>query len=366
MFFRMTKFEGRIPKPSDDEGKGSKNNHEWLFIRAFLENLMARILVTGGAGYIGSHTVKQLLIRGHDVTVFDNLSAGHRQAVPAERLVVGDLRDVDQVDNLLVVNRIEAVIHFAALSLVGESVKKPADYYANNLIYALNLIERCRRNGVQKFVFSSTCATYGNPTIVPITEEEKQKPINPYGNTKLAVEHALTDYAAAYPFGCCLLRYFNAAGAAADGSLGEDHNPETHLIPIVLQAVLGKRPHVEIFGTDYPTPDGTCVRDYIHVDDLAEAHILALGKIVPGSALAYNVGIGRGYSVREVIDTATAVTGKTIPVKEAPRRPGDPPELVANAGKIRSELGWRPKYADLRPIIETAWTWHRANPDGYR
>ncbi|HEV3384208.1 MAG TPA: UDP-glucose 4-epimerase GalE [Gemmata sp.] len=326
---------------------------------------MARILVTGGAGYIGSHTVKQLLKRGHDVTVFDNLSAGHRQAVPADRLVVGDLRDIDQVDHLLVVNRIEAVIHFAALALVGESVKNPAVYYATNLIYTLNLIERCRRNGIQKFVFSSTCATYGNPLIVPIAEDEKQKPINPYGNTKLAVEHALADYAAAYPFGFCLLRYFNASGATADGSLGEDHNPESHLIPIVLQVALGKRPHVEIFGTDYPTADGTCVRDYIHVDDLAEAHILALGKIVPGSNMAYNVGIGRGYSVREVIDTARTVTGKSIPVKEAPRRSGDPPELVANANKIRGELGWEPKYTDLQSIIETAWAWHSKHPNGY-
>ncbi len=326
---------------------------------------MARILVTGGAGYIGSHTVKQLLQNGHDVTVFDNLSAGHRQAVPADRLVVGDLRDIDHVDNLLVVNRIEAVIHFAALALVGESVKNPAVYYTTNLIYTLNLIERCRRNGVQKFVFSSTCATYGNPLKVPITEEEKQAPINPYGNTKLAVEHALADYAAAYPFGFCLLRYFNAAGAAADASLGEDHNPESHLIPIVLQVALGKRPHVEIFGTDYPTPDGTCVRDYIHVDDLATAHILALEKIVPGTQLRYNVGIGRGYSVREVIETARSITGRSIPVKEAPRRSGDPPELVANAAKIRDELGWAPKYQELRPIIETAWAWHSRHPNGY-
>jgi UDP-glucose-4-epimerase GalE len=326
---------------------------------------MARILVTGGAGYIGSHTVKQLLKNGHDVTVFDNLSAGHRQAVPADRLVVGDLRDIDQVDHLLVVNRIEAVIHFAALALVGESVKNPAIYYTTNLIYTLNLIERCRRNDIQKFVFSSTCATYGNPLKVPITEEEKQAPINPYGNTKLAVEHALADYAAAYPFGFCLLRYFNAAGAAADASLGEDHNPESHLIPIVLQVALGKRPHVEIFGTDYPTPDGTCVRDYIHVDDLATAHILALEKIVPGTQLRYNVGIGRGYSVREVIETARSITGRSIPVKEAPRRSGDPPELVANAAKIRDELGWAPKYQELRPIIETAWAWHSRHPNGY-
>jgi UDP-glucose 4-epimerase len=328
-------------------------------------NPMARILVTGGAGYIGSHTVKQLLSRGHDVTVFDNLSAGHSKAVPAEKLVVGDLRDIDQVDHLLVVNRIEAVIHFAALALVGESVKNPATYYTTNLIYTLNLIDRCRRNGIQKFVFSSTCATYGTPTAVPIVEDEKQLPINPYGNTKLAVERVLFDYAAAYPFGFCALRYFNAAGAAPDGTIGEDHDPETHLIPIVLQVALGQRPHVEILGTDYPTPDGTCVRDYIHVDDLAAAHILALEKVGPGSHLAYNVGIGRGYSVREVIETARAVTGKTITVKEAPRRIGDPPVLVANAGKIRKELGWEAKYTDLESIVTTAWRWHNAHPNGY-
>jgi UDP-glucose 4-epimerase len=327
---------------------------------------MARILVTGGAGYIGCHTVKMLLERGHEVTVFDSLSAGHRQAVPAECLVVGDLRDIDHLDHLLVVNRIEAVIHFAALTQVGESVKNPAPYYITNLLYTLNLIDRCRRNGIQKFVFSSTCATYGTPSVVPITEEEKQLPINPYGNSKLAVERALADYAAAYPFGYCLLRYFNASGATPDGSLGEDHDPETHLIPIVLQVALGKRRHVEIFGTDYPTPDGTCVRDYIHVDDLALAHILALDKVGPGRRLEYNVGIGRGYSVRQVIDAAQLVTGKSIPVKEALRRVGDPPELVANAVKIRTELGWAPRYTDLESIVQTAWTWHSKNPNGYQ
>jgi UDP-glucose-4-epimerase GalE len=324
-----------------------------------------RILVTGGAGYIGSHTVKQLLARGHDVTVFDNLSAGHRAAAPADRLVAGDLRDADHLDHVLMANRIEAVVHFAALCYVGESVRDPARYYTNNLVYTLNLLERCRRNGVGRFIFSSTCATYGLPTAVPITEDEKQLPINPYGNTKLAVERALGDYAAAYPFGFCALRYFNAAGAAADGTLGEDHDPETHLIPLVIQAAMGKRPHVEILGTDYPTPDGTGVRDYIHVDDLALAHILALEKVGPGTRLFYNVGIGRGYSVREVIRTVEEVSGKPVPVKEAPRRAGDPATLVANADKIRRELGWAPKYTDLRAIVETAWNWHRTHPDGY-
>jgi UDP-glucose-4-epimerase GalE len=324
-----------------------------------------RILVTGGAGYIGSHTVKQLLARGHGVTVFDNLSAGHRAAVPAERLVVGDLRDVDHLDHLLVVNRIEAVVHFAAHCYVGESVTDPAKYYFNNLINSLHLLDRCRRNGINKFVFSSTCATYGVPTAVPITEEEKQAPINPYGNSKLAFERALFDYAAAYPFGFCALRYFNASGAAADGTIGEDHYPETHLIPIVLQVALGQRPLVEIYGTDYATPDGTCIRDYIHVDDLATAHILALDKLASGSRLTFNVGIGRGYSVREVIETAKAVTGRPIPVKEVSRRAGDPPVLVANAERAQRELGWSPRYTDLRSIVETAWNWHRSHPRGY-
>ncbi|WP_439622126.1 UDP-glucose 4-epimerase GalE [Gemmata sp.] len=324
-----------------------------------------RILVTGGAGYIGSHTVKQLLARGHDVTVFDSLHAGHRGAVPAERLVVGDLRDIDHIDQLLLANRIEAVVHFAALTYVGDSVKEPARYYTNNVVYALNLLDRCRRNGVGKFVFSSTCAVYGTPTAVPITEAEKRSPINPYGNTKLAFEYALADYAAAYPIGYCALRYFNAAGAAPDGTIGEDHDPETHLIPLVIQVAMGKRPHVEIFGTDYPTPDGTCVRDYIHVDDLAAAHILALDKIAPGTGLTYNVGTGRGYSVREVIRTVEEVTGKKVPVKEAPRRAGDPAALFASSDKIQRELGWAPKYTDLRSIVETAWNWHRSHPTGY-
>ena len=324
-----------------------------------------RILVTGGAGYIGSHTVRRLLARGHDVTVYDSLVHGHKQAVPAERLVVGDLRDADHLDQVLVVNRIEAVVHFAAFAYVGESVTEPAKYYTNNLVYSLALLDRCRRHGIGRFVFSSTCATYGEPTAVPITEDEKQAPINPYGNTKLAFERALADYAAAYPFGYCALRYFNAAGASPAGDIGEDHDPETHLIPLVFQAATGRRPHVEVFGTDYPTPDGTCVRDYIHVDDLADAHILALDKLGPGVQLRYNVGIGRGYSVREVIRTAEEVSGRKVPVKEAPRRAGDPPALVANADKVRRELGWAPQYAELRPILETAWRWHQSHPDGF-
>ena len=326
---------------------------------------MPRILVTGGAGYIGSHTVRRLLADGHDVTVLDSLVYGHRAAVPADRLVVGDIGDAPALDRLFAEKRVEAVVHFAAFAYVGESVTDPAKYYANNLVGSLALLDACRRHGVTKFVFSSTCATYGTPERVPIAEDTPQRPINPYGNTKLAFERALADYAGAYPFGFCALRYFNAAGASPDGTIGEDHDPETHLIPLVIDAATGRRPAVRVFGTDYPTPDGTCVRDYIHVDDLAEGHALALGALQPGAALRYNVGTGRGYSVREVIRTVEGVTGLTVPVVEAPRRPGDPAELVADAALIRRELGWAPKYAELRPIVETAWNWHRTHPGGY-
>jgi UDP-glucose-4-epimerase GalE len=324
-----------------------------------------RVLVTGGAGYIGSHTVRRLLAGGHDVTVFDNLSAGHRRAVPADRLVVGDLGDPAAVDAALAGRGIEAVVHFAAYCYVGESVTDPGKYYQNNTVNALALLDACRRHGVTRFVFSSTCATYGVPTAVPITEREKQLPINPYGNTKLAVERALADYAAAHGFGTCALRYFNASGASPDGDIGEDHDPETHLIPLVLQVALGQRSHIDVFGTDYPTPDGTCVRDYIHVDDLADAHVRALAAVRPGEALAYNVGVGRGYSVREVVRTAEEVTGKPIAVREGPRRPGDPAELVADASLVRRELGWSPRYTDLRAVVATAWNWHRRHPHGY-
>jgi UDP-glucose-4-epimerase GalE len=324
-----------------------------------------RILVTGGAGYIGSHAVRLFLARGHDVWVYDNLSEGHRAAVPADRLIVGNLADIPHLDQEVVVRRIEAVVHFAAFTYVGESVREPGKYYQNNLVDTLNLMECLRRNQVGRFVFSSTAATYGTPQHTPITEDEPQKPINPYGSSKLAVERALADYAAAYGWGYAALRYFNASGASPDGTIGEDHDPETHLIPLIIQAVLGQRPHIEIFGTDYGTPDGTCIRDYIHVDDLAEAHLLALEQLGPGTQLRYNLGIGRGYSVREVIRAVERVTAKTVPVKEGPRRPGDPDVLVASSEKIQRELGWRPKYTDLEAIIATAWNWHRNHPKGY-
>jgi UDP-glucose 4-epimerase len=324
-----------------------------------------RILVTGGAGYIGSHAVRLFLSRGHDVWVYDNLSEGHRGAVPAERLIVGDLSEMPRLDQTLLERRIEAVVHFAAFTYVGESVRNPGKYYQNNLVNTLNLMECMRRNGVSRMVFSSTAATYGVPERVPITEDEPQRPINPYGNGKLAVEWALADYATAYGWGYAALRYFNAAGASPGGTICEDHDPETHLIPLVLLAVLGRKPAIEIFGTDYPTPDGTCVRDYIHVDDLAEAHLLALERLEAGKGLCYNLGIGRGYSVREVIRGAEEVTGKKVPVKEGPRRAGDPPALVASSDKIKQELAWRPRYTELAPIIETAWRWHSSHPKGY-
>ena len=323
------------------------------------------ILVTGGAGYIGSHTVRALLARGHSPVVIDNLAYGHREAVPAERLVVADLTDTASVERIVAENRVEAVIHFAAFAYVGESVANPAKYYANNLVASLNLLETCRRAGIAKFVFCSTCATYGVPSRVPIDESEKQVPINPYGNTKLAFERALDDYAAAYPFGFCALRYFNAAGADPTGAIGEDHDPETHLIPLAFLAAMGRRPRLDIFGTDYPTPDGTCVRDYIHVNDLAAAHILAIEKLQARDRWKYNVGLGRGFSVREVIRTVEETSGLTVPVQEGPRRAGDPAELVADATAIRRDLGWTPQFTDLRSIVETAWNWHRTHPNGY-
>jgi UDP-glucose-4-epimerase GalE len=325
-----------------------------------------RILVTGGAGYIGSHAVRLFLARGHEVWVYDNLALGHRQAVPAERLIVADLGELHRLDHVLLEQRIEAVVHFAAFTYVGESVQHPAKYYQNNLANTLNLMECARQHGVRRFVFSSTAATYGVPEKIPITEDAPQYPINPYGNSKLAVERALADFARAYQWGYAALRYFNAAGANPAGDIGEDHLPETHLIPLVIQTVLGQRPHIDIYGADYPTPDGTCIRDYIHVDDLAEAHLLALESLEPGSELIYNLGIGRGYSVREVIRAVEEVTGNNVPVRETARRAGDPAVLIASSDKIRRELGWQPRYTDLSSIIATAWNWHRTHPHGYR
>jgi UDP-glucose-4-epimerase GalE len=317
-----------------------------------------RLLLTGGAGYIGSHTAREFLARGHEVWVYDNLSTGHRAFAPAGRLIVGELTDPAALERALADNRIEGVIHFAALALVGESCRDPGRYYQNNVVGTLTLMEAMRRQHIGQFVFSSTCATYGVPQTVPITEDEPQKPINPYGRTKLAIEMALRDYAESYGWGVALLRYFNAAGASRDSTLGEDHDPETHLIPLVIQAVLGQRPQVEILGTDYPTPDGTCIRDYIHVEDLADAHVRALERLTPGRPLICNLGTGQGHSVREVIRAVEEVSGKAVPCREAARRPGDPPLLVAAARRARDLLGWEPRSSDLRFIVETAWKWH--------
>lgn len=323
------------------------------------------VLVVGGAGYIGSHMVRLLEQSGHTAVALDNLSTGFGAAVKTGQLYVGEMEDAALVDSILVGHRIEAVMHFAACALVGESVTDPAKYYRNNVMATLALLESMRRRDVRKLVFSSTCATYGIPQSVPISEREPQQPVNPYGFTKLVVERALADYAAAYGFGYAALRYFNAAGASPAGDIGEDHDPESHLIPLVLQVALGQRPQITIFGDDWPTPDGTCVRDYVHVDDLGAAHLAALERLEPGSGIKLNLGTGRGYSVREVIDVCREVTGRQIPEVIGPRRAGDPPELVADAREAARLLGWTPKYQTLRPIVETAWNWHRQHPRGY-
>jgi UDP-glucose 4-epimerase len=323
------------------------------------------ILVTGGAGYVGSHAARRLAAAGHDVWVFDNLSYGHRQAVAEGRLIEGDLHDGALLRQLLADKQIEAVMHFAALTQVGESVEDPARYYHNNVVGTSSLLEAMRQSDVRKFIFSSTTATYGVPDNLPITEQESQQPINPYGFTKLVVEHMLADYAAAYGLSYATLRYFNAAGAHPAGDLGESHDPETHLIPIVLQVALGMRESISIFGNDYPTPDGTCVRDYVHVDDLAAAHLLALEKLVPGEGLKLNLGSQHGNSVLEVIEACRQVTGATIPTVDAARRPGDPALLVADASLAASLLGWQPRYTEIGEIVETAWNWHRQHPHGF-
>lgn len=325
-----------------------------------------RVLVTGGAGYVGSITVRWLLRAGHEVVVYDNLSRGHAQAVPPETLVVGELEDESKLAELLRERRIEAVLHFAALALVGESVQQPELYYRNNVVGSFHLLEAMRHAGVGRLVFSSTTATYGTPDQMPIAETTPQNPINPYGFSKLVVERMLADYAAAHGLAYAALRYFNAAGAAADGTLGEDHTPESHLIPLVLQVALGQRPAIQILGNDYPTPDGTCIRDYVHVEDLAEAHLAALDRLRPGQGIHANLGTGRGYSVQEVIDACRKVTSHPIPTVLAPRRPGDPPILIADSRKAAEVLGWTPRYQTIESIVESAWRWHRSHPHGYR
>jgi UDP-glucose-4-epimerase GalE len=323
-----------------------------------------RVLVTGGAGYVGSHAAKELVKSGHEVVIVDNLAEGHRPAVGKLPFVSADLIDRDRITAALKEHRIEAVMHFAAFAYVGVSVTDPAKYYNNNIGGTLALLDSMRAAGINKIVFSSTCATYGIPQRVPIDESHPQNPISPYGYTKLVIEHALADYSHAYGLGYAALRYFNASGAAADGSIGEDHDPETHLIPLILQVALGQRESVDIFGTDYPTPDGTCIRDYIHVDDLATAHVAALEKLTPGMQLKLNLGTGHGASVQEVIDMCREVTGHPIPVRKVTRREGDPPALVADASAAKRELNWQARYT-MRQVIESAWAWHSKHPLGY-
>ncbi|HSH70585.1 MAG TPA: UDP-glucose 4-epimerase GalE [Deferrisomatales bacterium] len=317
------------------------------------------VLVTGGAGYVGSHACKLLHARGYHPVVFDNLSRGHRWAAQWGTFVEGDLGDKEAIKAVLLEHRISQVLHFAAYAYVAESVRQPRQYYRNNVANTLNLLEAMVEVESDTLIFSSSCATYGEPDTVPISEDHPQRPINPYGRTKLTVERMLADFGDAYGLKHVSLRYFNAAGADPAGEIGEDHDPEPHLIPLVLEVAARQRPHLAIFGTDYPTPDGTCVRDYVHVSDLAQAHVQALEYLAAGGGdTAFNLGNGDGYSVREVIDSAQRVTGRPIPVIEARRRWGDPARLVGSSERARVVLGWNPEFPELDAIVETAWKWH--------
>ncbi len=322
---------------------------------------VCNVLVVGGAGYIGSHMVKYLLDNGSGVVTLDDFSTGYRELVSGGEFYKGSMNDQALLDKIFSENRINAVMHFAAYSLVGESVADPLKYYKNNICGTMGLIRGMLRNGVNKIIFSSTAAVYGEPDETPITEEHRARPTNPYGATKIAVERMLQDCDTAYGLKYVSLRYFNAAGADESGKIGERHEPESHLIPLILKAAAGERKNISIFGTDYPTPDGTCIRDYIHVNDLARAHSLALEALVGGRPSAvYNLGNSKGYSVNEVINIAKRITGLPISVVESGRRPGDPAVLIASSDKIKKELGWKPKHEDLETIISTAWKWHAA------
>lgn len=334
------------------------------------------ILVTGGAGYIGSHCVKRLVADGHTVTVLDNLGRGHRAAVDAAAkagggqatLEVADLRDTDAVEAILKKHAIQAVIHFAALAYVGESVHDPLQYYDNNTAGSVSLLTAMDRAGVKRIVFSSTCATYGEPTQdqMPITERLTQQPINPYGWSKLMTERALIDFANAHSdFAFAALRYFNVAGSDPGAHIGEDHEPETHIIPVVLNCALGKVEKISIFGDDYDTPDGTCIRDYIHVEDLVDAHVTVLGALGDGDQRFYNLGTGKGTTVMQIVEAGRKVTGHAIPAEMSPRRAGDPPALYADPSKIKDELGWSAKRTDITEMVADAWRWFKAHPDGY-
>ena len=318
------------------------------------------ILVTGGAGYIGSHCCKELKRRGHTPITLDNLVYGHRENVKWGPFYKGDIGDRQVLDEILKHHQVQAVMHFAAFAYVGESVTDPKKYYENNLKKTINLLDALITNGIEKFIFSSSCATYGIPVRIPIDENHPQQPISPYGKTKYMVEEILKDYSAAYPFNFISLRYFNAAGADPEGETGEKHDPETHLIPLVLDAAAGRSKSIKVFGTDYDTEDGSCVRDYIHVTDLAAAHVLALEKLLAGHKSDFiNLGTGQGYSVRQVIDTASRITGREIPYEATARRPGDPAVLIASNEKAAKVLGWQPRYPELDDIISSAWSWHR-------
>lgn len=317
------------------------------------------ILVVGGAGYIGTHMVKRLLDEGYRVITLDNLSTGNRELLPGGEIIVGDLGDSILLEKIFSKNQISCVMHFAALSLVGESVAKPLDYYENNVAATIKLIHTMVRLNIQKFIFSSSAAVFGEPEKTPITEEHPRNPTNPYGETKLMVEKILQDCEHSYSFRYVSLRYFNAAGASLSGEIGERHDPETHLIPLVLKVANGEKDSIKIFGNDYATPDRTCIRDYVHVEDLVEAHLLSMHHLESGGESAvYNLGSSNGSSIREVIKTAERVTGKQIPFEEVARRPGDPAVLIASSRKIQEELGWQTKFDDLTKIIESAWNWH--------
>ncbi len=325
------------------------------------------VLVVGGAGYIGSHVVRELLDQGEDVVIVDNLQTGHRNALDKRaRFYEGDTRDKEFLNNVFEKEDIDSVIHFAANSLVGESMEVPLKYYDNNLFGTMNLLDSMVENGIDKIVFSSTAATYGEPEKIPIEETDKTEPTNPYGETKLAMEKMIKWTANANPLNFVSLRYFNACGASESGEIGEDHSPETHLIPLILQVPLGKREEISIFGDDYDTKDGTCIRDYIHVEDLADAHIKALNYLRDGGeSNIFNLGSGEGFSVNEMIEAAREVTGHPIPAKVVPRRAGDPAKLVASSEKAKEVLKWEPKKDDIKVIIKDAWNWHKNHPNGY-
>lgn len=323
------------------------------------------ILITGGAGYVGSACLRYMQAQGHTVVAYDNLVQGHRPAVGQAKLVEGDIADTRKLVQVLREMQADAVMHFAAATYVGESVSDPEYHYRNNIYGTMSLLNAMRETKVNRILFSSTCATYGDNPKCPMTEDTAQNPCSPYARTKLSVEWMIQDFANAYGIGYTLLRYFNASGASPDGKFGEAHTPENHLIPLVLQIPLGQRDKLQVYGNDYPTPDGTCIRDYIHIDDLASAHLLAIQATEPGSQNIYNVGTGTGNSVMEIIKACEDVTSHSIPYEVVQRRPGDAPALVAEPTKLMNDLGWRPHYTDIKETIASAWKWHKNNPDGY-